>query len=56
MGMQSDVLMHPFLQVAKHKTQLRILSGHPVWVSVAPADWTCLVSWGERVALKIVCP
>ena len=42
MGMQSNVCMHPSLQVAKRKTQRRIRPGHAVWVFVEPAGCTCL--------------
>ena len=41
--MQSHVLVHPSLQVAKRKTQRGIRSGQAVWVSVVPAGCTCPV-------------
>ena len=43
MGMQSHVLMHPFLQVAKRKTQRGTLSGLVHWVALVPAGCTCPV-------------
>ena len=42
MGMQSHVIRHPFLQVAKRKTQRRIGSGHAIWVFMEPAGCTGL--------------
>ena len=53
--MQGHILMHPYLQEAKRKTQGRTRPGLAVWVILLPASCTCHVLKAGG-GVKIHCP